>query len=66
MWDSAGQMARAILQGASTAGVEARLLHVRRSDLTPIPTEVLDAAAVAFGSSTLNRGMMPVADAAGP
>jgi len=63
MWGSTGRMAEAICAGASAEGVEAVLLHVRRSDLTRIATEVLDAAAVAFGSSTLNREMMPMASA---
>ena len=56
-------MAEAILEGASVAGVEAQLIHVRRSNLTRIATEVLDAAAIAFGSATLNQGMMPAAGA---
>ncbi len=60
MWDSTGQMARAILDGASVPGVDAKLIHVRKASLTSIATEVIDAAAVAFGSSTLHRGMMPM------
>jgi len=64
MWESTGTMARAILEGASQPGIHASLIHVRRNGLTHIATEVLDAAAVAFGSSTLNRGMMPMAAAA--
>jgi len=63
MWDSTAQMAHAILEGASLPGVEVQLLHVRHSNLTRIATEVLDAAAVAFGSSTLNQGPMPIAAA---
>jgi len=63
MWDSTGRMARAILAGASLPGVEAQLIHIRHSNLTRIATEVLDAAAVAFGSSTLNQGLMPMAGA---
>jgi len=63
MWDSTGQMARAIHEGASVAGVEAVLIHIRRSNLTRIATEMLDAATVAFGSPNLNRGMMPMAGA---
>ncbi len=39
--------------------VSASLIHVRRTNLTRIAAEVLDAAAVAVGSPTLNRGMMP-------
>jgi len=60
MWESTAIMARAILEGAARPGVTASLIHVRRSSLTKIATEVLDAAAVAIGSPTLNRGMMPM------
>ena len=63
MWDSTGRMARAIHEGASLSGVQAVLIHIRRWDLTRIAAEVLDAAAIAFGSSTLNREMMPMAGA---
>jgi flavorubredoxin len=63
MWESTAAMARAILDGAAQPGVSASLVHVRRTNLTRIAAEVLDAAAVAFGSSTLNRGMMPMAAA---
>ncbi len=64
MWESTAAMARAILDGASQPGVSASLISIRRSNLTHIATEVLDAAAVAFGSATLNRLMMPMAAAA--
>lgn len=64
MWDSTGQMARAIHEAASEAGVAAELINVRASNLTRIATEVLDAACVAFGSSTLNQGVLPMAGAA--
>jgi flavorubredoxin len=63
MWESTAAMAGAILEGASLPGVEAKLIHVRRSNLTEIASEVIDAAAVAFGSATLNRDMMPTAAA---
>ena len=63
MWGSTGEMARAILEGASLPGIEVQLIHVRHSNLTTIATESLDAAAIAFGSSTLNTGMMPMAAA---
>ena len=63
MWEGTGRMARAILAGASLPGVETVLIHVRSSNLTRIATEVIDAATVAFGSATLNRGMMPMAAA---
>ena len=63
MWESTAAMAQAILEGASQPEVRASLISIRQSNLTHIATEVLDAAAVAFGSSTLNRGMMPMAAA---
>ena len=63
MWESTAAMAGAILEGAAQPGVSASLIHVRRTNLTRIAGEVLDAAAVAFGSPTLNRGMMPMAAA---
>ena len=63
MWGSTGRMARAIHEGACADGVDALLIHIRSWNLTRIATEVLDAAAVAFGSSTLNREMMPMASA---
>ena len=60
MWNSTKQMAEAIVEGASIDGVEAKLIFVRATDLAEVATEVLDAAAIAFGSATLNMGMMPM------
>ena len=64
MWQSTAQMAEAILEGASQPGVDAQMISLRRSSLTRIAAEVLDAAAVAMGSPTLNRSPMPAAAAA--
>lgn len=63
MWESTGQIAEAIAQGADVDGVATVLLHVRHSNLTRIATEFLDTAAFAFGSSTLNNLLMPQASA---
>jgi flavorubredoxin len=63
MWDSTEKMANAIYEGACIPGVEVVLIHIRKSSLTNIATEILDAAGVAFGSATLNRDMMPMANA---
>jgi flavorubredoxin len=63
MWESTAAMGQAILEGAIQPGVTASLIAIRKSNLTHIATEVLDAAAVAFGSATLNRSMMPMAAA---
>jgi flavorubredoxin len=59
MWASTERMARAILEGAQERDVDARLLPVRQTDLTVLATEVLDAAALAVGSPTLNATLMP-------
>ena len=64
MWESTAAMAEAIAAGAAAAGVQPRLFHLRHTSLTQLAAEVLDAAAVAFGSPTLNRGLMPAAAAA--
>jgi flavorubredoxin len=63
MWDSTTEMASAILEGASLPGVDTKLIHIRRSNYTKIAGEIIDAPAIAFGSSTLNQGMMPMAGA---
>jgi flavorubredoxin len=61
MWDSTTQMAEAILDGAvrESDKIDVHLMYVRRTTLTRIATEMLDAAAVALGSATLNMQMMP-------
>jgi flavorubredoxin len=63
MWESTARMAEAIAEGAAQPGVDVHLLHVRQAGLTRIAAEVLDAAALALGSPTLNRGLMPAAAA---
>lgn len=64
MWESTGAMGEAIVRGATIDGVDVRLMHVRRTTLTEIAAEALDCPAIAFGSATLNRNMMPMASAA--
>jgi len=64
MWESTKRMAEAIVEGASVEGVEVKSIFVRASGITEVATEVLDAAAIAFGSATLNMGMMPMMGAA--
>lgn len=60
MWESTKLMAEAIVAGANKPKVEAKMIYVRGTGLTEIATEIIDAAAVAFGSATLNMGMMPM------
>jgi flavorubredoxin len=64
MWGSTARMAQAIAEGAVRPGVEAKLVGLRQANLTRLATEMLDCGAVAFGSSTLNQGMLPTAAAA--
>lgn len=67
MWKSTEQMAEAIAQGAMAEGgpaLDVKLFHVRAATGTRLATEMLDAAAFAAGSPTLNGTLMPaVADA---
>jgi len=59
MWQSTQRMAKEIVDGALECDVDVRLYHVRHTNLTVLATEVLDAAAIAVGSPTLNRTLMP-------
>ena len=62
MWKSTEQMAEAIVDGAIAEGVpglEVKLFNVRANTGTVLATEILDAAAVAVGSPTLNGTLMP-------
>lgn len=59
MWHSTEEMARTILEGAQEYDVEAQLFDVDSTHMTRIVTEVLDCAAVAIGSPTLNNGILP-------
>jgi flavorubredoxin len=59
MWQSTETMARAISQGISEAGVENKLIHVRRNHRSDIMKEILAAKIIAVGSPTLNEGIFP-------
>ena len=59
MWGSTDKMARAIQEGATSEGVEVKMLKMRASDNTEAMTEILEAKAVLVGSPTLNNGMFP-------
>jgi len=59
MWRSTERMAEAIVEGALEEDVDVRLYNARTESLTRLATEVLDTAAVAFGSPTLNMTLMP-------
>ena len=59
MWQSTDKMAHAILEGAQECNVEAQFFNVDTTHSTRIVTEVLDCAAIAIGSPTLNNSLMP-------
>lgn len=59
MWESTETMARAISEGISGAGVENKLLHVRKNHYSDIVKEVLSAKVLAIGSPTINEGIFP-------
>ncbi|MDR3182188.1 MAG: MBL fold metallo-hydrolase [Planctomycetaceae bacterium] len=61
MWNSTEILAQAVLGGAVSESekIDVQLMHVRKTPATRIAAEMLDAAAVAFGTATLNMQMMP-------
>lgn len=71
MWQSTEMMAEEIYAGAVEYGqklkqadpnaptLDVHLMHARKTTLTRIAAEALDAGAVAFGSATLNAYLMP-------
>jgi anaerobic nitric oxide reductase flavorubredoxin len=59
MWNSTKKMARAIIEGIISEGVEAKLFNLAVDDRTTILGELLEAKAVAIGSATINKGVLP-------
>ena len=59
MWHSTEKMARAIAQGLIGEKISVQLLDLKVNHRSDVMTEVLDAGALIFGSSTLNNGMLP-------
>lgn len=59
MWGSTEIMANEIAEAVRAAGVEVKLLNLRKSPRSHIMKEMLDAAAFAVGSPTLNNGLFP-------
>jgi len=59
MWNSTQKMAEAVAAGAEESAVDVKLINVNVTNDTEIVTEVMDCAAFAAGSATLNMGIMP-------
>lgn len=59
MWGSTRIMAETIAAGAEELPVDVKLINVDATSDTQVVAEVMDCAAFAAGSSTLNMGLMP-------
>lgn len=59
MWHSTEKIAAAIYEGVLETGISAKKYDLKQTDITQIAEETLDAAVLAVGSPTLNKGMMP-------
>jgi len=58
MWGSTERMAKEILNAVSAAGIDVKLLNLRKNDWSLIIKEVLEAPVIAVGSPTINNGML--------
>ncbi|MFO8070274.1 MAG: FprA family A-type flavoprotein [Polyangia bacterium] len=64
MWQSTALMARAIADGLTHGGAEARLMPLEGSHRSDVATELLEAGALLVGSPTMNNRIYPtLADA---
>ncbi|MDR1243977.1 MAG: FprA family A-type flavoprotein [Endomicrobium sp.] len=60
MWNSTEKMAKKIIGGITSEGVEAVLFDITKNDRTDIASYMLDAKGWVFGSSTHDGEMLPV------
>jgi len=58
MWGSTDMLARRVADGMAAAGLEVEVFDLAVSTIGDITDALLDAKAVAFGSSTLHHGML--------
>ena len=59
MWQSTRQMAEAIVRGANEFDVQVKLFDLKAVGDTELITELMDCAAFACGTPTLNQSLMP-------
>lgn len=59
MWGATEKMARKIVEGLISQGVEVKLYDVAQSDHTEVITQMLSAKGFIFGSSTHDNDMLP-------
>jgi flavorubredoxin len=58
MWGSTEKMARAIIEGINSKGVETVLFRLPFTDVSDIIKEFLEAKGLLVGSSTINNGIL--------
>jgi len=59
MWESTEKMAKAMLEGISSEGVEVTLFRLPFSDNGDIIAELLETKGLLVGSATINNGVLP-------
>ncbi|MCX7970626.1 MAG: FprA family A-type flavoprotein [Negativicutes bacterium] len=59
MWKSTDMMARSILDGVASTGVGCKLFKMSVSDRSEVAREMLDAAGIIAGSSTIHNDILP-------
>ena len=59
MWGSTEKMAKAMIEGINSEGVEVMLFRLPHSDQSDIIKELLDAKGILIGSSTINNSILP-------
>ncbi len=59
MWGSTEKMAKAMVEGINSEGVEVMLFRIPFSDTGDIVKELLEAKGILVGSSTINNGVLP-------
>lgn len=59
MWESTEKMAKAILEGITGEGIEAKLYRLPVSDEGDIIGELLETKGILVGSATINNGILP-------
>ncbi len=60
MWHSTELMAKAVADGLNDEGLSVKLMDLKYNHRSEVVTEMLEARAFVFGSSTLNNGMLPL------
>ncbi len=59
MWQSTEAMALALTEGIESTGADVRHYKLGLSDYSDVMRDILEAAAVVIGSSTINNGVLP-------